>query len=95
MTPSRLAAGVLAQVLGTPRFDDDAAHGRLRYADATRVEVQALLPLLDGLRIEEWVGDSGVPYRDYIGRLSCGLILVVRTDAAHVPPVDPAGGSDA
>ncbi|QSB14042.1 hypothetical protein JQS43_21265 [Natronosporangium hydrolyticum] len=54
-------------------------------------DVKAVLPLLEDVRIEDWVGESGTCYRDYVGALPCGLLLRLITDAGLA--ADVCGGS--
>lgn len=68
----------------------NAYGNELRIADASTREAAALLPHLDGVQVDEWTGESGQTYRDYVGRLPCGLKLRVSTDAVLVP--DLTGG---
>lgn len=67
-------------------------YGELTVVDADAGEVAALLPHLSGLWVDEWSGDSGIPYRDYVGELPCGLVVRVATDAELVPNLAEAGG---
>jgi hypothetical protein len=53
--------------------------------------VAALLPHLADVRVDEWSGESGMDYRDYVGRLPCGLMLRVVTAAESVPDLTGGG----
>jgi hypothetical protein len=95
VVPSRLAADVLARALCEERSDEDAAHGRLSIPDADFSTVRALLPLTQDVQVVEWADDEPpfTPYRHYVGRLPCGLTLVIQTDPVRVPMVElPDGG---
>lgn len=64
---------------------------RLPLVEAT--EATELLRHLVDVRVDEWAGECSA-YRDYVGRLPCGLVLRVSTDAESVPdltrPTRPA-----
>jgi hypothetical protein len=66
---------------------------QLSILDAGAAEAAALLPYLAGVRVERWSGICGQDYRDYVGRLPCGPLLRVHTDAGPAPgPGVPGGG---
>lgn len=72
-------------------FDFDRAELAVSLSAAR--DVAAVLPHLTGTEIDEWVGESGIPYRDYVGWLPSGLRLRLTTDADVVPNLLEGGGS--
>lgn len=68
------------------------------YAAIRAGTVADLLALFDpvSIRTSEWTSDLGLPWRAYVGRLPCGLMLRIVTRADLVPPVElprpPEGG---
>lgn len=81
---ARIAADLVWQALRNP-LRWDLHSNELRIADASAREAAALLPHLDDVQVDEWTGESGQTYRDYVGRLPCGVTLRVSTDAVLVP----------
>lgn len=85
-----LAASVIARAACSERSLPDAGHCRIRLTGATRQEVMACLPLLDGVVVTELEDGS----LEYVGPLPSRLILALELPAG-VPPVDIDGGESA
>ncbi|QSB15172.1 hypothetical protein JQS43_02015 [Natronosporangium hydrolyticum] len=69
-----VVAQLVWRALRDPRGFSDAG-AELEVSGVRPNEVAGVLPLLDNVRVEDWVGDSGTCYRDYVGQLPCGLLL--------------------